>query len=122
MMMTDVLTVTMRPDIDYLLEGAHQHARDSVCTPPEQMLRRLAADYGQVHALLSERRSLRHQRDLYRVTAQLSSLVADELMVLGKPVYSSSWHNLARRAADETGDDILRAHVQGVPQSLFDWS
>jgi transcriptional regulator with XRE-family HTH domain len=118
LMMADALTVTMRPDIDYLLDGAQQHATDSVHTPPEQMLRRLVADYGQVRLLLSEKRSLRHQRGLYRVTAQLSSLVADELMVLGKPVYSSSWHNLARRAADEAGDDILRAHVRALAAML----
>lgn len=116
--MADVLTATAKPDIDYVMEGVSQHAVDSIQTPPETMLRRLVVDYDQARQFLGERLPLRHQRDLYRATAQLSVLVADVLMVLGKPHHAESWHEQARRAADETGDDILRAHVRVLAAML----
>lgn len=118
LMMAGVLTAARRPDIDYLTEGAYQHAIDSIRTPPEQMLRRLISDHNQVRVFLSRRLSLSHQVELYRIAALLSSLIADELMVLGKPLYADSWHYIARRAADETRDDALRAHVRTLAAML----
>jgi hypothetical protein len=116
--MADALTTVARPDVEYLADGASQHAVDSIQTPPEQMLRRLVADYHRTRLLLGERQPLRQQRSLYRIVAQLSSLIADELMVLGKPLYAGSWHDMARHAADETEDDTLRAHVRTLAAIL----
>jgi hypothetical protein len=36
---------------------------------------------------------------------------ADELMVLWQPMRASSWHEMTCRAAGETGEAVLRAHV-----------
>lgn len=116
--MADVLTATAKPDIDYMMEGVSQHAVDSIQTPPDTMLRRLVVDYDQARQFLGGRLPLRYQRDLYRATAQLSVLVADVLMVLGKSHHAESWHEQARRAADETEDDILRAHVRALAAML----
>lgn len=116
--MADVLVASAKPDIDYVLEGVSQHAMDSIQTPPETMIRRLVVDYDQTRQFLGERLPLRHQRNLYRATAQLSVLIADDLMVLGKPHHAESWHEQARRAADETEDDILRAHVRALAAML----
>lgn len=112
--MADALTGAGRPDIDYLADGVAQHAVDALVTPPGQMLRRLVGDYHQAARLLSDRHLLRHQRDLYRVIAQLGVLIADELMVLGKPLHASSWHEMTCRVADDTADDALRAHVRAL--------
>src|SRR6266487_659497 len=116
--MADALTCAGRPDIDYLADGVAQHAVDSLETPPEQMLRRLVGDYQQAGFLLGDRHLLRHQRDLYLVVAQLGVLIADELMVLGKPVHARSWHEMTCRVADDTGDDALRAHVRALAAML----
>jgi transcriptional regulator with XRE-family HTH domain len=116
--MANVLEQPICPDIDYLAETALQHASDSVHMPPELMLRRMLTDYNQTRILLSQRQPLRQQRDLYRLTAQLGALIADELMVLGKPHHAASWQEMARRAADETGDSVLRAHVRTLAAML----
>jgi hypothetical protein len=114
----DALTCAGRPDIDYLADGVAQHAVDCLQTPPGQMLRRLIGDYQQAGLLLRDRHLLRHQRDLYRVIAQLGVLIADELMVLGKPVHARSWHEMTCRVADDTGDDALRAHARALAAML----
>jgi len=116
--MAEALAATARPDIDYLADGVAQHAVDCVDTPPEQMLRRLIVDYDQTRLLLAERQPLREQRNLYRIVAQLSALVADELMVLGKAHHATAWQEIAGRAADETEDRDLRAHVRTLAAIL----
>jgi hypothetical protein len=116
--MAEALVVTGRPDLDYLAEGVAQHAVDCVQTPPEQMLRRLIVDYDQTRLLLAERQPLRAQRLLYRIVAQLSALVADEFMVLGKAQHATAWQEIACRAADETEDRGLRAHVRTLAAIL----
>jgi hypothetical protein len=42
----------------------------------------------------------------------LSTLIADELMVLGNVGQSTAWHATARFAADQTNDIALRADVR----------
>ncbi|MGH9609689.1 MAG: hypothetical protein ACRD34_08435 [Bryobacteraceae bacterium] len=116
--MNNILSGSYRPDIEYLMEGVRQHAVDSVQTPPQQMLRRLVEDHNEVRMLISERQPLRQQKDLYHLLAQISSLIADELMVLGKPLYAESWHEMARRAADETEDNTLRAQARTLAAML----
>jgi hypothetical protein len=116
--MAEALVATARPDIDYLAEGVAQHAVDCVQTPPEQMLRRLIVDYDQTRQLLAGHQPLRAQRLLYRIVAQLSALVADELMVLGKSQHATAWQEIACRAADETEDSDLRAHVRTLAAIL----
>lgn len=116
--MTGMLSGASRPDIEYLEEGVLGHARDSIQTEPGDMLRRLVIDYDEVRDLISKPQDLGQLRDLYRISARLGALIADELMVLGRPVYAESWHKVARRTADETGDDALRALVRTLAAIL----
>jgi tetratricopeptide (TPR) repeat protein len=116
--MTGMLSVTRKPDIEYLEEGVLGHARDSIQTEPGDMLRRLVVDYDEVRILISKPQDLRQLRDLYRISARLGALIADELMVLGRPAYAESWHKVARQTADETGDDALRALVRTLAAIL----
>jgi tetratricopeptide (TPR) repeat protein len=116
--MAEALVAPARPDIGYLAEGVAQHAADCVATAPEQMLGRLIADYDQARLLLAERQPLGEQRNLYRIAAQLGALVADEFMVLGKAHHAAAWQEIAGRAADETEDSDLRAHVRTLAAIL----
>lgn len=114
--MAEALAATARPDIDYLAEGVAQHAVDCVDAPPEQMLRRLIADYDQALLLLAERQPLGEQRNLYRIVAQLSALVADELMALGKAQHTQPPGRRSPAAQPTKPTIATFAHMSGPSQ------
>lgn len=114
----EILSSTGRPDIEYLAEGVLQHAKDSIQATPGEMLRRLAIDHDEIRLLIGKPQDLKQLRNLYRISAQLSALIADELMVLGETTYAESWHKVARHTADETGDNALRALVRTLAAIL----
>jgi hypothetical protein len=67
---------------------------------------------------LDARPPLALHRRLQHVAAQISSLIADDMMVLGDPDRSRGWHELAGVGADELGDNALRAQVRALAAML----
>jgi transcriptional regulator with XRE-family HTH domain len=104
--------------VDDLDATVHDNARQCVLMPPVEMLRRLILDLADVqdHLVATQRPSV--QVGLYRIVAQLATLIADELMVLGDVRQSRAWHGTARFAADQTADAALQADVRTLSALL----
>ncbi|GAA2135874.1 hypothetical protein [Streptomyces synnematoformans] len=106
---------TVTPEhIDALERAAARDARDSVFTAPLDMLNTLLFDFSEIRQFITEAQSPDVQGRLYRVTAQLAALAADELMVIGDARQAWAWHTTARSAADATGQPETMAQVRAV--------
>lgn len=75
------------------------------------MLCRLTLDLADVQSLLGDPQAPGTTYRLYRISAGLSVLLADELMVLGDTYAANAWYSTARNAAEQTGDRALHATV-----------
>jgi hypothetical protein len=107
-----------RCDIERLEESADGLALFSPTAPPVEALTRMLLDFLEVQESLDARPPLALHRRLQHVAAQISSLIADEVMVLGDPDRSRGWHELAGVGADELGDNPLRAQIRALAAML----
>jgi transcriptional regulator with XRE-family HTH domain len=105
--------------LDCLDERVDLHARDCVRLAPATMLSRLLADFHEVQALASQRHQPRTMIRLYGITANFASLIADELMVLGRPADAQAWHATAKTVADRTEDPALQARTRSLNALLY---
>jgi tetratricopeptide (TPR) repeat protein len=111
----DIETAAHADDIE---EAVLRYGEKAITAPPIEMLCTLVLDFTDIQQLLTQRQPPRVQQRLYRVNAQLATLVADELMVLGQVSQCRAWHSTARTAADQTSDRGLRAHIRTLGAML----
>ena len=104
--------------LDELEEAVVIHAHDCVRLPPIDMLCRLTLDTADVRALLVQPQPPKVGFRLRRISAGLSALIADELMVLGDVYAARSWYATARHAADTTHDKQLRSTIYALSAML----
>lgn len=110
---------TATASFDSLDERADLHARDCVRLAPATMLGRLLSDFQDIQALASHRHQPKAMLRLYGVAANFASLIADEMMVLGRPADSQAWHATAKTAADRTEDAALQARTRSLNALLY---
>ena len=94
-----------------LEERVSLQAQECVRVAPSAMLTRLLADFEDVKSLLKQPVGQPLGMRLYEVAADLSVLVGDELMVLGRPADSQAWYTTAKAAATRTGSPRTRARA-----------
>ncbi|MFD3970332.1 helix-turn-helix domain-containing protein [Streptomyces cyaneofuscatus] len=99
---------------EQVLEARHQY----VYTPPAPMLTALLTHLGEVNSLAADRQPAVVQVRLSELTAMLSTLIADGLMKLGRLSQSRYWYRTARAAADDSGNNELRARVRAQAAML----
>jgi tetratricopeptide (TPR) repeat protein len=83
------------------------------------MLTRLLSDFEDVKSLLKQPIGQPLTMRLYEVAADLSVLVGDELMVLGRPADSQAWYTTAKAAAARTGSPQTRARALSLNALLY---
>lgn len=105
--------------IDSLDERVDLHARDCVRVAPSVMLRRLLSDFQEVQTLAARHPGPPNMSRLYGITANYASLIADEMMVLGRPADSQAWHTTAKTAADRAEDTTLQARTRSLNALLY---
>jgi transcriptional regulator with XRE-family HTH domain len=110
---------TAAASLDSLDERVDLHARDCVRMAPATMLSRLLTDFREVQTLASRRHQPRAMLRLCGVAANFASLIADEMMVLGRPADSQAWHTTAKTAADRTEDPALQARTRSLNALLY---
>src|SRR5215207_9880495 len=110
---------TAAAGLDSLEERVDLHARDCVRLAPATMLSRLLADFHELQTLVSHRHRPRVLLRLYGITANYASLIADELMVLGRSADSQAWHTTAKTAADRTEDPAVQARTRSLNALLY---
>jgi transcriptional regulator with XRE-family HTH domain len=94
-----------------LEERVSLQAQDCVRVAPPAMLQRLLSDFKDVQALLQQAVTPSLRPRLYEVAANLSVLVGDELMVLGRPADSQAWYTTAKAAALRTSSPAVLARA-----------
>lgn len=104
--------------VDVLFETTSSYARECLVVPPLEMLCRLVLAASDVQDHITACQDPPIMQRLYGIAARLSSLVADEMMVLGNAYQSRAWHSTARVAADKTTDHALRADVRTLAALL----
>ena len=124
-------TADLRRDMDQLLgadtatcvagleERVSLQALDCVRVAPSSMLTRLLADFEDVKSLLKQPVDKPLVSKLYEVAADLSALVGDELMVLGRPADSQAWYTTAKCAAGRTGSPRTKARALSLNALLY---
>lgn len=100
--------------VDKIDQMVRLHGQACVAMPPLVMLRRLVADFNELRVLISQAQSPTTLVRLYACIAQISALVADELMVLGETHRAWAWHHTATVAADETELPALGLQVRSL--------
>jgi transcriptional regulator with XRE-family HTH domain len=110
---------TAAASLDSLDERVDLHARDCVRLAPATMLGRLVTDFREVQTLASHRHQPRAMLRLYGIAANFASLIADEMMVLGRPADSQAWHTTAKTAADRTENSALQARTRSLNALLY---
>ena len=110
---------TAAASLDSLDERVDLHARDCVRLAPTTMLGRLLSDFHEIQALASHRHQPQAMLRLYGTAANFASLIADEMMVLGRPAESQAWHTTAKTAADRTEDPALQARTRSLNALLY---
>lgn len=121
----------LRRDMDHLLgadaatcvtgleERVSLQAQDCVRVAPSAMLTRLLSDFEEVKSLIKQPIGRPFAMKLYEVAADLSVLVGDELMVLGRPADSQAWYTTAKAAAARTGSPQTRARALSLNALLY---
>jgi tetratricopeptide (TPR) repeat protein len=124
-------TTDLRRDMDQLLgadaatcvtgleERVSLQAQDCVRIAPSAMLTRLLSDFEDVKSLLKQPVGTPLTMRLYEVAADLSVLVGDELMVLGRPADSQAWYTTAKAAAGRTDSPPIRARALSLNALLY---
>lgn len=124
-------TADLRRDMDQLLgadaatcvtgleERVDLQAQDCVRIAPSVMLTRLLSDFEDVKTLIKQPVGQPLAMRLYEVAADLSVLVGDELMVLGRPADSQAWYTTAKAAALRTGSSQTRARALSLNALLY---
>lgn len=110
---------TAAMSLDSLDERVDLHAHDCVRVAPATMLSRLLADFQEVQTLASRRHQPKAMLKLYGVASNFASLIADEMMVLGRPADSQAWHATAKTAADHTEDPALQSRTRSLNALLY---
>ncbi|MFI1226231.1 MULTISPECIES: helix-turn-helix domain-containing protein [unclassified Streptomyces] len=104
--------------LDLLDEQVLESRQRYVYTPPEPMIDALMTHLDEVIDLAAERQPAAVQVHLSELTAMLSTLIADGLMKLGRLTQSEYWYRTARHAADDSGNNELRARVRAQAAML----
>lgn len=89
---------------DYLEQAADTAARAAVDTPPATMLAALLSDFETAQDLLRSSLPQRTRRRTIRAAALLATLIAEDLMILGRVPRSSQWFVAATQLAEAAGD------------------
>ncbi len=98
--------------LDLLDERLLHHREQYLLRPPHQMATDLAADLREVQTLATDRQPASVQLRLSEMAAILATLIADALMKLGLLRQADAWYATARTAADDSGNNDLRARVR----------
>lgn len=124
-------TADLRRDMEQLLgadaatcvtgleERVGLQAQDCVRVAPSVMLTRLLSDFEDVKSLLKQPVGKPLMMRLYEVAADLSVLVGDELMVLGRPADSQAWFTTAKAAGARSGSPQTRARALSLNALLY---
>jgi hypothetical protein len=102
-----------------LEERVSLQAQDCVRVAPSAMLTRLLSDFEDIKSLLKQPVGKPLTMRLYEVAADLSVLVGDELMVLGRPADSQAWYTTAKTAASRTDSPPARARALSLNALLY---
>ncbi len=98
--------------LDLLDERILFHRQRYLVSPPQRVIVDLVAELRDVQALAAERQPASVQVRLSEITAILATLIADALMKLGLLREADAWYATARTAADDSGQNELRARVR----------
>jgi tetratricopeptide (TPR) repeat protein/DNA-binding XRE family transcriptional regulator len=104
--------------LDRLGETVAAHVRLYTTTAPAQALAGLLVDFLDVRRIAAKRQPASTQARLSEITALLGTLAADALMKLGRVADANSWYGTARIAADDSGNQELRARVRAQEAML----
>ena len=104
--------------LDRLGETVAAHVRLYTTTAPAQALAGLLVDFLDVRRIAAKRQPANTQARLSEITALLGTLAADALMKLGRVADANSWYGTARIAADDSGNQELRARVRAQEAML----
>jgi len=102
-----------------LEERVSLEAQACIRVAPTIMLNRLLLDFKDVQPLLQQTISPRLAPRLFEIAANLSALVGDELMVLGRPAASQAWYTTAKTAALRTGSPPVLARTLSLNALLY---
>jgi transcriptional regulator with XRE-family HTH domain len=102
-----------------LEERVSLQAQACIRVAPSIMLNRLLLDFTDVQPLLQQTISPRLAPRLFEIAANLSALVGDELMVLGRPADSQAWYTTAKTAALRTGSPPVLARTLSLNALLY---
>ncbi|TLQ48482.1 XRE family transcriptional regulator [Streptomyces marianii] len=104
--------------LDLLEERLLLMRQEYLHTPPAMMLAQLLLELAEVEGHSTERQTTSVQIRLTEMTAVLATLIADSLMKLGDDRRSRGWYETARHAAEESGNQELRARVRAQAAML----
>ncbi|MFF3734792.1 XRE family transcriptional regulator [Streptomyces sp. NPDC002476] len=104
--------------LDHIDEMVLWASQEYIFTAPALMLTRLLDHLTEVEGLAACRQPAVMQVRLSELTAMLATMIADALMKLGDLHRSRSWYATARTAADDTGNQELRARVRAQAAML----
>jgi tetratricopeptide (TPR) repeat protein len=113
----------LNADAATCVEGLEQRvslqAQDCVRVAPLAMLGRLLSDFEDVQAVLQQPIGQPLMLRVCETAADLSTLIGDELMVLGRPADSQAWYTTAKAAAVRTGSPRARARALSLNALLY---
>jgi len=90
--------------------------------PVRTFISQMMFDFDELRRVLSRRQPLDQQRRLYHVMGQLAGLIANNLTDgLDAPREAHAWFHMARLAADESGDRLLRAWITAKEGMSYIW-
>ena len=102
-----------------LEERVSLQAQDCVRVAPSAMLGRLLSDFQDVQALLQQPIGQQLLPRVCETAADLSTLIGDEQMVLGRPAETQAWYTTAKAAAARTGSRWARARALSLNALLY---
>ena len=102
-----------------LEERVSLQAQECVRVAPSAMLGRLLSDFQDVQALLRQPLGQQLMPRVCETAADLSTLIGDELMVVGRPADSQAWYTTAKAAAARSGSRWARARALSLNALLY---
>ena len=102
-----------------LEERVSLQAQECVRVAPSAMLGRLLSDFQDVQALLRQPLGQQLMPRVCEAAADLSTLIGDELMVVGRPADSQAWYTTAKAAAARSGSRWARARALSLNALLY---
>lgn len=109
-------------DVEEWERVVHEYGHRIYRQPFESIVPAVTADVVALSELLKQGRPPREQAGLLRVSAGLSGVLAEALGNLGEDrAARRTWHT-ARRAADASGDRMLRVWVRGRAAQWAGWA